>query len=92
MECNASLIVHYNNQGICSDSRFHFSLPEPEPLRHNVSNYLQAAKGTAAKGLDVEHDEDNDGVDQSSGDIFITRESEVGPEVTHIYQIENKVP
>ena len=23
---------------------------------------------------------------------FIIRESEIGPEVTHIYQIENKVP
>ena len=68
-----------------------FSLPEPEPLRHNVSNYLQAAKATkAAKGMDVETDEDKDGVDEN-GDIFITRESEVGPEVTHIYQIENKV-
>ena len=83
--------MHYNKYDIQSDFPFHFSLPEPEPLRHNVSNYLQAAKGTSAKGMDVEHDEDNDGIDQSSGDIFITRESEVGPEGTHIYQIENKV-
>ena len=69
-------------------------MPEPEPLRHNISNYIHTAKKVVRSVKeDVDKTEDtkeaieNDNEDES----FIIRESEIGPEVTHIYQIENKV-
>ena len=36
-------------------------------------------------------DEEIDEIDSNDHENFIIRESEIGPEVTHIYQIENKV-
>ena len=70
-----------------------FRVPDPEPLRHNVSNYLHMAKkiDAVAKGLNEEGNANSDSMDGSNIADFLTRESEIGPEVTHIYQIENKV-
>ena len=72
----------------------YYSLPEPEPLRHNISNYIHTAKKvvTSAKE-DVDKTEDTkESIENNNEDeAFIIRESEIGPEVTHIYQIENKV-
>ena len=68
-------------------------MPEPEPLRHNVSNYIHTAKkvATAAKGVNARGEEDTGATDSNDDGEYLTRESEIGPEVTHIYQIENKV-
>ena len=70
-----------------------FRLPEPEPLRHNISNYINTAKkvATSTKGTASENNEENDEITSDDNENFIIRESEIGPEVTHIYQIENKV-
>ena len=72
----------------------YYSLPEPEPLRHNISNYIHTAKKvvTSAKE-DVDKTENTkESIENNNEDeAFIIRESEIGPEVTHIYQIENKV-
>ena len=57
----------------------HFSrLADPQPLQHNVSNYPLMT--------------DPDSGSVTSSQLSDLSESEVGPEVTHIYQIENKGP
>ena len=69
-----------------------FRLPEPEPLRHNISNYINTAK--KLKSPSTRSDENENYENESTNneqDSFVIRESEIGPEVTHIYQIENKV-
>lgn len=54
-------------------------LADPQPLQHNVSNYeLLKYKS-----------EEEDGF---RGGFASLRESDIGPEVTHIYQVENKGP
>ena len=81
VESNCKIILYY-----------HFRLPEPEPLRHNISNYINTAKKFKTPSSDTDEDiigEDEIANHEDSG--FIIRESEIGPEVTHIYQIENKV-
>ena len=63
-------------------------------MRHNISNYIHTAKKvvTSVKE-DVEKKENTKEAIENNNDdeSFIIRESEIGPEVTHIYQIENKV-
>ena len=51
---------------------FFYRLADPQPLQHNVSNYVQVA-------------DSKENVDQ-------LRETDIGPEVVHIYQFENKGP
>ena len=69
-----------------------FRLPEPEPLRHNISNYINTAKKLKSPSTRSDEDENHaNGNTDNEEDIFVIRESEIGPEVTHIYQIENKV-
>ena len=45
---------------------------------------------TPSNEIVAENDEEDETINDEDND-FIIRESEIGPEVTHIYQIENKV-
>ena len=45
---------------------------------------------TPSNDMVTENDEEDETISDEDND-FIIRESEIGPEVTHIYQIENKV-
>ena len=45
---------------------------------------------TPSNDMVAKNDEEDETINDEDND-FIIRESEIGPEVTHIYQIENKV-
>ena len=83
----------YNNDWQLQFLLSFLRLPEPEPLRHNISNYINTAKKMKTSASDIDKENIGDDIKTTTEDSdFIIRESEIGPEVTHIYQIENKVP